>query len=100
MPGNHLEELVSEWYQLQGYFVRRNVQVGKLPRGGWECELDIVASHPGLKKLVHVEPSLDSDNWEKRAQRYSKKFKAGRQYIPTLFGGLTLPCEPDQTAMF
>jgi hypothetical protein len=100
MSGNHLEELVAEWYQLQGYFVRRNVQVGKRPRGGYECELDVVAFHPGLQKLVHVEPSLDADKWEKREQRYSKKFQAGRRYIPALFEGLTLPSELEQIALF
>jgi hypothetical protein len=30
MPRNHLEDLVAEWYEFRGYFVRRNVQVGKL----------------------------------------------------------------------
>jgi hypothetical protein len=100
MPGNHLEELVAEWYQLQGYFVRRNVQVGKRPKGGWECELDVVAFHPGLQKLVHVEPSLDGDRWDIREQRYSKKFEAGRRYIPALFEGLALPSEPEQIALF
>ena len=102
MPGNHLEELVAEWYQLQGYFVRRNVQVGKRTRGGYECELDIVAFHPKSHKLVHIEPSLDSDKWEKRQERYSKKFEAGRRYIPSLFDGLTLPPETEieQIALF
>jgi hypothetical protein len=100
MPGNHLEELVAEWYQLQGFFVRRNVQLGKRPRGGYECELDVVAFHPGLKKLVHVEPSLDSNSWDIREQRYAKKFDAGRRYIPTLFEGLSLPKDLDQVALF
>jgi hypothetical protein len=99
MPANHLEELVAEWYQLQGYFVRRNVQVGKRPQGGYECELDIVAFHPGLQKLVQVEPSLDAHTWEKREGRYAKKFQAGRRYIPALFEGLTLPSELEQIAL-
>jgi hypothetical protein len=46
MAGNHLEDLVAEWYQFQGFFVRRNIQVGKRLRGGYECELDIVAFQP------------------------------------------------------
>jgi hypothetical protein len=100
MPGNHLEELVAEWYQLQGYFVRRNVQVGKRPQGGYECELDVVAFHPALQKLVHIEPSLDAHTWDKREQRYSKKFEAGRRYIPALFEGLALPSKPEQIALF
>jgi hypothetical protein len=100
MPSNHLEDLVAEWYQWQGYFVRTNVQVGKRPKGGYECELDIVAFHPGYQKLVHVEPSLDADTWAKRELRYKKKFKAGQLYIPTLFEGVTLPIKIEQIAMF
>jgi hypothetical protein len=100
MSGNHLEELVAECYQLQGYFVRRNVQVGKRLQGGYECELDVVAFHPGLQKLVHVEPSLDADKWEKREQRYAKKFAAGRRFIPAQFEGLPLPPELEQIALF
>jgi hypothetical protein len=42
LAGNHLEALVAEWYEVRGYFVRRNVQVGKRPKGGYECEFDIV----------------------------------------------------------
>jgi hypothetical protein len=100
MGANHLEDLVSEWYQFQGYFVRRNVQVGKRPQGGYECELDVVAFHPGLQKLVQIEPSLDADKWDKRELRYSKKFSAGRAHIPALFEGLTLPAELEQVALF
>ena len=100
MAGNHLEELVAEWYQHEGYFVRRNVQVGPREKGGYACELDIVAFHPGKEKLVHVEPSLDSDGWEKREARYRKKFEAGKRYIPSLFEGLTLPPKPEQIALF
>lgn len=29
MAGNHLEALVAEWYEVRGYFVRRNVRVGR-----------------------------------------------------------------------
>jgi len=52
---NHLEQLVAEWYEYQGYFVRRNVHVGKRSNGGWECELDVVAFNPSEKHLVHIE---------------------------------------------
>jgi hypothetical protein len=52
MPINHLEQIVAEWLEYQGYFVRRNIKVGKRERGGYECELDIVALHPKEKKLV------------------------------------------------
>ena len=100
MGRNHLEDLVAEWYQFQGYFVRRNVQVGKRSSGGYECELDVVAFHPRLQKLIHIEPSLDTDKWDKRELRYCKKFNAGRKHIPALFEGLTLPTELEQIALF
>ncbi len=31
---NHLEQLISEWLEFKGYFVHRNVKVGKLAHGG------------------------------------------------------------------
>lgn len=97
---NFLEQLVAEWYEYQGYFVRRNVLVGKRTNGGWECELDIVAFHPGKKHLVHIEPSMDSNSWDKRALRYAKKFETGRKYIPQLFAGVEIPTEIEQIALF
>lgn len=100
MPRNHLEDLVAEWYEYQGFFVRRNVLVGKRARGGHECELDVVALHPEQKRLVHIEPSLDADSWAERERRYSKKFEAGRKYIPSLFKGLELPTAIEQIALF
>lgn len=100
MAGNHLESLAAEWYEFRGYFVRRNVQVGKRPKGGYECELDIVAFHPEQRSLVHLEPSLDSDSWATREIRYKKKFEAGRRYIPGLFPGIPIPKHVDQIALF
>lgn len=34
MAGNYLEQLASEWYEFQGYFVRRNIRVGRRLEGG------------------------------------------------------------------
>ena len=99
MATNHLEQLVAEWYEYCGYFVRRNVHVGPLPKGGFECELDVVGFHPIEKKLVHVEPSLAAESWETREQRYKKKFGAGKKYIPKLFHGLGAVGEIDQSAL-
>jgi hypothetical protein len=41
MASNYLEQLIAEWYEYKGYFIRQNVWVGKRARGGYECELDI-----------------------------------------------------------
>jgi hypothetical protein len=60
MPvSNFLEQLVAEWLEYRGYFVRRNVKVGKRKKGGYEGELDIVGFHPLQKHLVHYETSMD-----------------------------------------
>lgn len=96
---NFLEELVAEWYEFQGYFVRRNVLVGKRDKGGYECELDVVAFQPGRQHLVHVEPSMDALPWANRDERYGRKFEAGKKYIPELFDGMELPDEIEQIAL-
>lgn len=99
MAGNYLEQLVSEWYEFNGYFVRRNIKVGRRAKGGYEGELDVVAFHPSKKHLVHIEPSLDAHKWEKREERFSKKFAAGRKYIPKIFEGFDLPTDIEQIAL-
>lgn len=99
MPTNFLEQLVTEWYEYQGYFVRRNVLVGKRPKGGHECELDVVAFNPATRHLVHIEPSMDAESWEIRERRFHKKFEAGLKYIPGLFPGFDVPREIEQIAV-
>lgn len=96
---NHLEQLVGEWFEYNGYFVRRNVLVGRRAAGGYECELDVVAFNPRTKHLVHVEPSLDADSWAKRESRFKKKFKAGRDHIPELLYGNDVPMDFDQIVL-
>jgi len=100
MAHNYLEQMIAEWYEYQGYFVKRNIKVGKLSHGGYECELDIVAFDPKRPHLIHIEPSTDADSWEKREKRYLKKFLAGMRYIPDLFSGFKIPKEIDQLAVF
>lgn len=96
---NHLEQLTAEWYEFRGYFVRRNVQVGKREKGGYECELDVVAFCPNRQHLVHVEPSMDANTWAVREARYAKKFAAGAKYIRDVFTGIDLPEHIDQIAL-
>ncbi len=99
MATNHLENLVAEWYQYLGYFIRQNINVGLRPRGGYECELDIVAFNPESGHLVHIEPSLDTDTWDKRKERFRRKFDAGREYIPQIFKGIEIPDNIEQIAL-
>ncbi len=97
---NFLEQLTAEWLEYQGYFVRRNIHVGRRTKGGYECELDVVGFHPGLRRLMHVEPSMDSYSWTKRESRYKKKFDAGRQYVPALFAAFKPLPKIEQIALF
>jgi len=96
---NFLEQLIAEWYEYKGYFVRRNVLVGRRAKGGYESELDIVAFNPFTKHLIHIEPSMDADSWAVREKRFKNKFDAGRKHIPSLFKGLHLPNDIDQVAI-
>jgi hypothetical protein len=96
---NFLEQLVAEWLEYRGYFVRRNVKVGLRSMGGYDGELDVVGFHPGKRHLVHYEASMDSDPWPKRELRFSKKFAAGRTHIPKLFEGLKAPSKIEQVAL-
>lgn len=96
---NHLEQLVSEWYEYRGYFVRRNVRVSKRPAGGYEGELDVVALHPEKKHLVHIETSMDALSWERREDRFKKKFEIGRKFVPKLFSGMSIPPAVEQIVL-
>jgi len=70
---NHLEQLTYEYYDWLGYLVKHNIKVGKLKRGGWEMELDIVAYNPTTNHLIHMEPSIDGYSWETRETHFRKK---------------------------
>jgi hypothetical protein len=78
---NHLEGIISEWLENTGYIVARNHKVGRLVKGGWGGELDVIAYNPATKHLVHYEPSLDAESWARREARFTKKFTMGRQHV-------------------
>ena len=90
---------MSEWYEYRGYFIRRNVRVAKRAAGGWEGELDVVALHPETKHLVHVETSMDALSWAKRERKFIQKFKRGREHIPSLFTGVSVPKDVEQIVL-
>jgi hypothetical protein len=96
---NHLEQLVSEWLQYRGYFVKVSVPIGLRKEGGFEGELDVVAINLATQHLLHVECSLDALSWEKRQQRFALKLERGRKYIHRVFEGLQLPEIFDQVVL-
>ena len=65
---SHLESLIAEYLEWQGFLIRRNVKVRRRVRGGWDMGLDVVGFHPHSGSLVHYEPSIDALSWEQRAQ--------------------------------
>src|SRR6266550_270786 len=98
---SHLESLIAEYLEWQGFLIRRNIKVGRRDRGGWEMELDVVGFHPQSRTLVHYEPSLDALSWAMREGRYEKKFTAARKYMFTeLFPWLPPSTQIDQIAVF
>lgn len=82
----YLEQLATEWYEYQGYFVHRDLWVGVASDGSYECQLDVVAFHPIRRHLVHIEPSLDLLSWKDREQHFQLKFDAGKRYLHRMFG--------------
>jgi len=98
---SHLESLIVEYLEWDGFLVKRNIKVGRLSHGGWEMELDAVGFHPQTGALVHYEPSIDALSWKKREKRYEKKFRAGRKYIlGELFSWLPPGTTLEQFAVF
>ena len=99
---NVYEQLISEWLSIQGYVVVNNVKVGRnalgksehnASGGGWAGELDVVGWNPVTGDLVNYEPSIDSNAWPKREERYARKVSVAKRHIaevPQLAGVLAI----------
>ena len=84
---NFLEQLVAEWYEYAGYFVRSNVRARKRAEGGWDAELDVLAYDPSNGTLLHVETSGDASSWAERKRRFlTKKFMLRREEYEAILG--------------
>lgn len=94
----YIEQLATEWYEYQGYFVRHDLWVGLESDGSYECELCIVAFHPTRRHLVHIEPGFDILSWAERERHFRLKFDAGRKYLHRMFAGEP-PAEIEQIAL-
>ena len=98
---SHLESLIAEYLEWQGYLIRRNMKVGRRAKGGWEMELDVVGYHPQLNKIIHYEPSIDALPWVEREARYVKKFQLAQRYMFTeVFSWLDSSTQVEQIAVF
>lgn len=82
---NHLESLIVEYLEWQGYVVRKNIKIGRLSHGGWAMEVDVVGYRPAsateTEDLVHYESSIDAHSWEVREKRFTKKFSVAMRHI-------------------
>ena len=97
----HLESLIAEYLEWQGFLVKRNLKIGRRERGGWEMELDVVGLNPKTKTIVHYEPSIDAQTWDKRLVRYEKKFQIARKYMfKEVFDWLPETTRIEQIAVF
>jgi hypothetical protein len=83
---DYLQQLATEWYEYQGYFVHRDLWIGLEADGSYECELDLVAFHPLRRHLVQIETSFDLLDWKEKEQHFTQKFEAGRKYLHRSFG--------------
>ncbi|MFB0557295.1 MAG: hypothetical protein ACETVW_05515 [Dehalococcoidia bacterium] len=84
---NFLEQLVAEWYEYGGYFVRSNVRTRKRAKGGFDVELDVLAYDLSNNTLLHVETSGDADSWAERKRKFlTKKFILTREEYEAIIG--------------
>lgn len=98
---SHIEDLIAEYYDWQGYLVKRNIKVGRLSHGGWEMELDMIAFDPHSGHLIHIEPSIDADSWNTRIEHFANKFYSAKEYIfGEIFTWLDPTVEIEQVAVF
>ncbi|MBS1618817.1 MAG: hypothetical protein JST76_09880 [Bacteroidetes bacterium] len=83
---NHLESLLAEWYEIQGYLVTRNIKIDKRDKGGYNSEIDVLAFHPKKNEWIQIETSMDTYSWPKRIERIEKKFKHARDFVAKEYG--------------
>jgi hypothetical protein len=98
---NHLETLISQYYDWRGWVVKKNVKVGRRNRGGYEGELDVVAYDPQSGNVIHYEPSTDATTWANRETKYRRKFDLGKKFISKeVMPGLRPGFKLEQVAVF
>ncbi len=83
---NFLQQLASEWYRHEGYFIRTNVKALKRLKGGWDAELDVLGYDPLNGALLHVETSADAHSWTERKRSFIKKFLIDRTEYEKILG--------------
>jgi len=75
-PRNWSEELIAEWYELKGYFVKTGVPLLSGRKGG-RAEIDIIAVK--ADEICHIEVGVLGDNPENNLKTMRKKFSPERR---------------------
>ena len=88
---NWLEQLAAEWYEYQGYLIRRNRRLDKAARGGYHHEYYLIAYCPKSRELVHVEAGQATDSWAKTTENFKRKFAGSKENCCREFEGLAEP---------
>lgn len=77
---NQLEEMVKEYYEYSGYFVKTNIRFYKLERGGYKGETDVIAYNPQNMNLIHIECSQEAVSDKDLKAKADKKFPKELDY--------------------
>lgn len=80
-----LEQLVREYYEVQGYWVRTNVRFGPRERGGYAGEADVLAFQREGSVLVHIEASMGAESWKNTKKKLKNKFDKAPPYYEEMF---------------
>jgi len=97
---SHIEDLIAEYYDWQGYLVKRNITVGEHQVGCEDLVLHLLAFNPQTGHLIHIEPSIDAESWNTHIEHFAKKFHCAKALIfSDLFTWLDPEVEIEQVSV-
>lgn len=76
---NFIKDLVCEYYEFVGFFIRRNIPIGSSRIEG-QTTIDVLAYHYSEHILFHIEKMLDGNSWDEKIVLMSDKFGMGELY--------------------
>ncbi|WP_297453939.1 hypothetical protein [Persephonella sp.] len=88
MYQNFLEELIYEYLDFKGCFVKRNIKLRKREKGGFDREIDILALDTRNCIVYHIETSFATNkSWDQTIENFKrKKFDIKKKEYAQLVG--------------
>ncbi len=88
MYQNFLEELIYEYLDFKGCFVKRNIKLRKRKKGGFDREIDILALDTRNCIVYHIETSFATNkSWDQTIEDFKrKKFDIKKKEYAQLVG--------------